>query len=200
MELKEAILNSTIKAFNEKGLKFTMDDIAHYTGISKKTIYTVFKDKEQLFLTMVDYLFDGIKQEEQKILERSDWDTVTKIRKILCVMPEGYKDIDFGQLYILRDKYPQIYRQVEKRLESGWEGTISLLQQGMEEGAIRSMQIPILKLMMESTLEQFFSRDILKRNRIPYAEALEEVVSILVDGILSEKQSDIEKVQEESRL
>lgn len=189
MELKKAILNSTIKAFREKGLKFTMDDIAHYTGISKKTIYTVFEDKEQLFLTMVDYLFDGIKQEEQKILERSDWDTVTKIRKILCVMPEGYKDIDFGQLYILRDKYPRIYRQVEKRLESGWEGTISLLQQGMEEGVIRSMQIPILKLMMESTLEQFFSRDILKRNRIPYAEALEEVVSILVDGILSEKQS-----------
>ena len=54
MELKETILEGTLKAFNEKGLKFTMDDIAEKLGMSKKTIYTVFEDKESLFLDMVD--------------------------------------------------------------------------------------------------------------------------------------------------
>ena len=39
---KELILEGTVKAFNEKGLKFTMDDVAKLLGISKKTIYTVF--------------------------------------------------------------------------------------------------------------------------------------------------------------
>ena len=28
MELKESILNATIEVFNEKGMKFTMDDIS----------------------------------------------------------------------------------------------------------------------------------------------------------------------------
>ena len=64
MELKETILQGTIKVYSQKGLKFTMDDVAKALGMSKKTIYTVFRDKESLFLTMVDYMFDSIKQEE----------------------------------------------------------------------------------------------------------------------------------------
>ena len=38
--------------------------------------------------------------------------------------------------------------------------------------------------MMEATIEQFFQRDVLVINGISYNEALEEVVDILVDGIL----------------
>lgn len=183
MELKTSILEGTIKAFNLKGLKFTMDDIAGILSMSKKTIYTVFKDKEELFLTMVDYIFDSIKESEQKILEDPELTTLDKIKRILGVLPEGYKEIDFRQLFSLKDKYPKIYSQVEKRLETGWESTISLLEQGMEEGVIRPVKIPIVKMMLEAAVEQFFQRDILVRNKISYTEALEEVVNILVIGI-----------------
>lgn len=185
MELKKKILDSTIRIFRVKGLKFTMDDIAKDIGISKKTIYTVFADKEALFFNMVDYLFDGIKEEEKKVLERADLTTKEKIRKVLSVMPDTYKDLDFTQLFVLRQKYPDIYRQVEVRLENGWEGTIVLLEQGIQEGVIRPVMIPIFKMMMEASLEQFFSRDILKQNNISYGDALEEVVTILMEGILA---------------
>ena len=154
MELRETILEGTIQAFNKKGLKFTMD-----------------------------YCFDSIKESEQKVLSDTSLDTVGKIRAILGVLPEGYKDIDFRQLYLLKDKYPKIYKKVEQRLETGWETTIVLIQQGIHEGTVRPIQIPILKTMLEATLEQFFQRDILITNQISYNEALEEVVNILVDGI-----------------
>lgn len=183
MELKETILEETIQAFNEKGLKFTMDDVAKMLGMSKKTIYTVFRDKESLFYAMVDYMFDSIKESEKAILEDESLSTLEKVRKILGVMPESYKDIDFRQLYLLKDKYPAIYKQVEKRLETGWETTIALLEQGMQEGVIRKVDIPIVKMMLEASLEQFFQRDILIRNQLSYMEALDEVVEILVDGI-----------------
>lgn len=183
MELREAILDGTIKAFNKKGLKFTMDDIAAQLGISKKTIYTVFSDKNSLISEMVDYCFDFIKESEKRVLEDNSLDTVEKIRAILGVLPDGYKDIDFRQLYLLKDKYPKIYKKVEQRLETGWETTIALLEQGMEEGKIRTVKIPILKTMMEATIEQFFRRDVLIANKISYQEALDEVVNILVDGI-----------------
>ena len=81
MELQEQILEETLKIFNEKGLKFTMDDIAHDLGISKKTIYTIFKTKEQLFFTMVDYLFDQIKVSEQQVMHNDDLSVVEKIEK-----------------------------------------------------------------------------------------------------------------------
>lgn len=183
MRQKEMILEGTVKAFNEKGLKFTMDDVAKILGMSKKTIYTVFRDKESMFLAMVDYMFDSIKESERRIVEDEKLTTKQKIRAILGVIPEGYRDVDFRQLYLLKDKYPAIYKQVERRLETGWETTIALLEQGMEEGVIRRVDIPIVKMMLEATLEQFFQRDVLIQNQISYMKALDEVVEILVDGI-----------------
>lgn len=183
--MKEKILEATIKVFNEKGLKFTMDDIAKELSMSKKTIYTVFSDKNSLFGEMVDYCFDRIKESEDAILKDGNLSTVEKIKRILGVLPESYADIDFRQLYLLKDKYPDIYRKVEERLESGWEGTITLLNQGMKEGVIRPVNVILIKTMLEATLEQFFQRDILIVNQISYKDALDEVVSIIVDGIVA---------------
>ena len=87
-------------------------------------------------------------------------------------------------MYQLKEKYPNIYKQVEFRLETGWEETIVLIEQGIAEGSIRPIKIPILKTMMESALEQFFQRDVLVQNDISYKEALDEVVNILMDGII----------------
>lgn len=184
MDNKEKILEATIKVFNRKGLKFTMDDIASELSMSKKTIYTVFRDKESMFFAMVDYCFDKIKESENEILSDDSLSTVEKIRGVLAVLPSGYKDVDFRQLYTLKDKYPNTYSRVEERLETGWEKTIALINQGIEEGSIRPVNVNLLKSMLEAIIEQFFQRDILIRNQISYAEALEEVVNILVDGIV----------------
>lgn len=188
MDIKEQILKTTLLIFNDKGLKFTMDDIAEQLKISKKTLYKVFDDKEALFLAMVDYMFDTIKASERAVVEDNSLSTVEKIHKILGVLPEGYKEIDLRQLYLLKDKYPKIYKQVELRLETGWEITIELIEQGIAEGCIQPIRIPILKMMLEASLEQFFQRDILIQNKISYQDALEEVVNILMEGIKIHKQ------------
>ena len=101
--IREQILEATILVFNKKGMKFTMDDIARELGMSKKTIYTVFADKQELVYDMVDYCFDSIKESEQKVMKNGELSTLEKIHEILGVLPEGYKEIDFSQLYILRD-------------------------------------------------------------------------------------------------
>ncbi|MBQ1993223.1 MAG: TetR/AcrR family transcriptional regulator [Lachnospiraceae bacterium] len=181
---KSRILEATLRVFNRKGLKFTMDDIASELSMSKKTIYTVFKDKETMFLDMVDYCFDSIRECEKRVFEDNKLSTIDKIRKIISVMPESYKDIDFRQLYILKDKYPKIYRHVEERIEDGWETTIVLFEKGIAEGEIRPINVYLFKTIVEATLEQFFQRDVLIVNDIPYNDALSEIVSILVDGIV----------------
>ena len=183
-EQRIRILEGVIKAFNEKGLKFTMDDLAAILGMSKKTIYKIYRDKEEMFFAMVDFLFDKIKDSENTILNDTSLSLEEKISKILGVMPEGYNEIDFKQLFSLRDKYPQIYSRVEERLENGWEITISLLEEGQKQGIVRDISLPIMKMMLEASLEQFFQRDILYRNNLSYAEALEQVVGILLKGIM----------------
>ena len=93
------------------------------------------------------------------------------------------KSYTVNTLGYLKEKYPKIYRRVEERLESGWENTIALIEQGIAEGVVRLVNIAIYKVMLEATIEQFFQRDVLVSNQISYADALDEVVGILVDGI-----------------
>ena len=185
MELKERIMEGAVVCFQEKGIKFTMDDLAEKLGMSKKTIYTVVEGKDELLVAMVEHIFGSIKESEEEVLWSENISTVEKLRRILAVFPEAYKDINFQGVFELREKYPEIYEVVEQRLETGWEATIALLEQGMTEGVIRKINIPIFKMMYEASLEQFFQRDILQRNKISYQDALREVVEIMVDGIIA---------------
>ena len=134
-----------------------------------------FKKKEPSLSERLKNLFDLIDELNQtKIFSDCDRELlITKLTQTRNYYTHGNS----------KDKYPKIYKKVEQRLETGWETTIALIQQGIHEGTVRPIQIPILKTMMEATLEQFFQRDILITNQISYNEALEEVVNILVDGI-----------------
>lgn len=183
MELKERIIEATIAEFNDKGLKFTMNDVAKRLEISKKTIYTVFDDKENLILETIDYGFAKIKESEQQIVEDDSLDIVEKIEKIMVVLPDSYKKIDFRQIYAMQDKYPRLYKKIENRIESGWEATIELIEQGIAMKKIKPIVVPVLKSMVESSIEHFISSTILIQNNISYEQALEEMIQIIIDGI-----------------
>lgn len=186
-EQRAKVLEGAITAFNHKGLKFTMDDLAAILGMSKKTIYKLYRDKEEMFSSMVEYSFNKIKESEAEIFSNDKLSTIDKLTKILGVLPERYLEIDLRQLYLLREKYPDIYIQIEERLENGWENTIALLEQGMKEGVIRPVNVALFKMMFEASIERFFQRDILVSNGISYAEALNEVVAILINGITAKE-------------
>ena len=94
-KLRNDIILSTIEVFNDRGVTFTMSDVATNIHISKKTIYKEFDTKEELLDTVVDYIFDNIKAKEEQIMNDKSLSTVDKLRKILGAMPENYRDIDF---------------------------------------------------------------------------------------------------------
>lgn len=182
-EAKEEIMNAVLEEFQDKGLKFTMDDIAKHVGMSKKTLYEIFRDKDTLFDEMVEHTFSKIKEEERKVLEDPLLPIVEKIRKIMVVLPGRYENLNVRQIALMEQKYPKVYRQIQKRLESDWEPTIALLREGMEAGEIRKISIPVLKAMIEGTISQFFSRNVLSEENVSYAEALDEMMDIIMRGI-----------------
>lgn len=183
--LRHRILEATIPLFNAHGLKFTMDQLARSLGMSKKTIYAVFPDKKKLLEAMADHCFDFIRRSKDRLMEDDTLPYAEKLRLVLGTLTEKYESIDLSRLHDLKEKYPTVYERVAQRLESGWESTVALLEQGIADGALRPFEIPIFKLMMESTLEQFFQSDVLVRSGLSYKQALDQVVDILLRGILA---------------
>lgn len=188
MALKEKIMEATIDEFNEKGIKFTMDDLAKRLGMSKKTLYTVFKDKETLFIETANYCFDAIKKSEAKILEDEHLDVVEKIKRILVVLPEQYKNIDWRKIYAGKEKFPDVYKEIKRRLESDWSATIALIEQGVKQEKIKPICIPVLKVMVQATIEQFMNTPVLIEYEINYEQALQEMIKMIMEGIQVEKQ------------
>lgn len=183
-ELKVRILDEAAKWFDSKGTRFTMDDLARSLGMSKKTIYTVFRDKRSIMIETIDRFFDDALAEEKQIIADDSLTTVEKLLKVLGRVPERYVHTDLSQLNVLKEKYPSVYKHWKSCRESYWFGAEALLKQGIEEGSIRPISITIFKTMFQSTIETFFQKDVLIKNKISYQDALAEVTSILVNGII----------------
>jgi hypothetical protein len=86
-------------------------------------------------------------------------------------------------MFQLKDKYPKVYSKINDRLENDWEETITLIEQGIEEGSIRPISIPTLKVIFEATVEKFLSSDVLIKFNMEYQNALNNMIDILMDGI-----------------
>jgi AcrR family transcriptional regulator len=184
MDLKERILEAVIEEFNEKGIKFTMEDVARRLGISKRTLYETVKEKEALFIEAVDYVFSAIKESENKIAQDTSLDIVEKLKRILIVLPEKYKTIDFRKLYDVKRKYPKIFAQIEKRLESQWDVTFTVMEQAMEEGRIKRISLPVFQAIFSGTIEYYLSRSVLMDSQMSYEDALGQMLDIIINGIV----------------
>ncbi|MBR0469010.1 MAG: TetR/AcrR family transcriptional regulator [Mogibacterium sp.] len=186
-DLRVRILDEASRQFNKKGIKFTMDDLARSLGMSKKTIYTVFEDKRSIMTETIDRFFDDALIEEEMILNDDRLTIVEQLKAIIGNVPERYTQNDIAQLYVLKEKYPSVYRHWQRCRENYWEGVGLLVNRGIEQGEIRPVSLPILKTMFQSTIEQFFQDDVLIKNHISYRKALYEVATILVDGIIAKR-------------
>lgn len=182
-DLKQKILEDTIEEFKKHGFKFTMDDIAKSLKISKKTIYTLFQDKEALFLEMVDYVYQDIKSSEARVMADASLTTIEKLKKILVVMPERYREIDWRQMYQLEKDFPAIYRKLQDKLEGQWDMTIALIHQGKQEGIIKDIPVPIIKVMFEAAMEKYVGTTVLIDNDMCFEEAVNDTLNVLMRGI-----------------
>lgn len=183
MELKDRIIDAVIEEFNEKSLKFTMEDVAKRLGISKRTLYMVVQDKEALFIETLDCVFGAIKDSEREIVEDTSLDIVEKLKKILIILPQKYKTIDYRQLYDLKERFPRVYAKIENRLETEWEPTFQIMEQAMAEGRIKKVGLPVVQAIVSGTIEYYISRKSLIDSNISYEEALQQMIDILFEGI-----------------
>jgi hypothetical protein len=127
--------------------------------------------------------FESIKKAEVEILEDTTLSTLEKIKGIIIVQPESFHSLDYKQFFSIRDKYPKLYKEIQRRIESDWEPTIQLIEQGMEEGCVKRVSIPVLKVMIEASIEHFLDSEMIQSEAFGYAFALNQMMDILMAGI-----------------
>ena len=181
---QQKVLRAAVTLFLEKGYtKTTTGEIAKAAGIGQSSFFHVFPSKEALLLDMVDDAFTRIHARKQRILD-GPGTLAEKLRAVIIALPEEYTALDLQQMDLLDEKYPRVAARVREHLETGWEPTLALLEQAMGEGVIRRVSLPVLQRMISASIEDFLADRTLDAQGISYTDALDEMISILLEGLL----------------
>ena len=91
MEVRDRIIEEATSQFFRFGIRnVTMDDIAVSLGISKRTVYEIFKDKSDLIQTCLKKLTEDGERNKTMVVSKSS----NVIEAIFVFMQEGIKAIN----------------------------------------------------------------------------------------------------------
>ena len=136
-ELRERILEVAMKAFATDGIKAVkMDYIAQSLGISKRTLYELYKNKELL-------LFEGIKkfktqrQRESMLLASESANVMDLLIRVYRVKTEEFRQVN-PQFFSDLVKYPSVLKYLEDDRQNTRTRLKAFLKRGVNEGYFRS--------------------------------------------------------------
>lgn len=150
--LRDRIVDTAMHAFATKGIKAVkMDDIAKQLGISKRTLYEIFENKEIL-------LFEGVKKfktlKEKELLEiyEKSPNVMDILLKIYRMKVEEFK-VTCPEFYSDLEKYPSVQDFFSKDKQQSRERFVEFLKRGVEEGYFRKdLNLDLLTSMFSSVM------------------------------------------------
>ena len=188
-QIKEKIILESIGLFMQYGMKsVTMDDIARHMGISKKTIYQHFKDKEEIILSATErYLESELKVMES--LQNISENAVEHLYKINVCIRDRMKNTNNSVLYDLKKYYSSAWEKyVTYKQEVIFRLVLGILKEGIAEGWFRSSINPELMAYLRlAEIELSFNREYFPDDHFTLSEIHEQLFEHFTYGILSEK-------------
>lgn len=183
-EVKERIARASMALFFEKGIKqVKMDDIATHLSISKRTMYELFFNKEEL---LKEGLLLYHKERKQKIEQFTNIENV--LETILLFFMDTIKHLRNINPIFFDDilKYPDIIRLLSEDKERNSAATVQWLKEGVKQGIFRSD-------INYETMLIFLNRqkDMLQKSDIKHNFSVDDiytsVIMVLLRGISTTK-------------
>ncbi len=134
MDAKERIVQGSIELMSSQGVKSTtMDDVARHLGVSKRTIYENFGDKQSLVRAVVVERIRAIRSEHEKSVEGCE-DVIDELFASL-----KNKELTFAKhgkiAREVKRHYPDIYTTYYlKNIEESYKEAVESINRGIEQG------------------------------------------------------------------
>lgn len=191
-ETRQRILDYCEKLFMKLGIRsITMDDIARNLGMSKKTIYLYFKDKDDLVHEMCLNHFEKEKCEWQNIEANSPTALHELLELVKHFIAES-KIINPSLLYDLQKYHPRSWAVIhDTKICDIRRHMEELLQRGIAEGLFRAeINTKILAQFRVASVEMGFNQDYFPHTEFNTWEVQITLLDIFVRSILNIKGTE----------
>ena len=187
--MKERILEETERLFWKYGVRsVTMEEIAKQLGISKKTIYQHFTDKEQILYEVLQDKM-GKHQSEMACAVIETTNPVEEIMNVLNMMQKNADQISPNLLIDIKRYYPQAFLLFRKyKEEHVLRSILENIQKGIDQGLYRSDINPdILARLRVEQIELAFDNDIFPTDQYTMHDVQHELMHHFIRGMLTDK-------------
>jgi TetR/AcrR family transcriptional regulator, cholesterol catabolism regulator len=158
----ERIIQGGEELFLTAGIKsVTMDDIAKHLGMSKKTIYQFFKDKNELVIALVKKKLQDDEDQMCAIISKSG-NVIEEMINMMKCSEEIFSRINPIVIHDMQKYHPDAWKQFQNFKSDVLIHTLEeLLTKGIKQGYIRpDIDVKILARMRVSQVELGFNSSI----------------------------------------
>jgi AcrR family transcriptional regulator len=166
MEMKERIQKKADELFTRYGIRsITMDEIASQLGMSKKTIYQYFSDKDEL----VDAVIANVIEYSRECCEKDRLEADNAIDEVFKAL---------GMMFDLERYHPRTYKRFLDHKNKYLYHTIILnLERGIREELFRpEMKLEIIARFRLESMMLAFNPEVFKESKATLAELHQEIL------------------------
>ncbi len=193
MELRGKILQGAYSLFNARGLKsVTMEEVAGHLGMSKKTLYSEFRNKEEVIIDITRLELEKQKNFQEEIKHQS-LDAVHEILLVMECLSDFFSGINPQVLLEVRKYYPRAWKLFEEHKELDMMKSISEnLKRGIKEGFYRKdINVPILTRLRMGEVMVNFDHTLFPPRDFHPKQIHEESLKLFLYGITTVKGRNI---------
>lgn len=135
-EIQNQIVEAAHELFIERGIKdVKMDDIAAKLSISKRTIYELFNDKEQLLHEVLKFQHEQMRERGKEIIRGSSH-ILEIILKLFNLHFELLKKVN-NKFFSELGKYPEICKEKQNKEKQNAKKFTAWMEMGRQQGLFR---------------------------------------------------------------
>lgn len=190
MDVKEKeILQQASEIFGRYGIKsITMEELSRQLGISKKTLYQYFTDKNELVEKTVNLMIERNNCSMRDILQKN-MNAVEEMFEVYRFVGERVRNHNQSLEFDLQRYYPQVFRTMrDVHRSKTLEALRNNLGKGIEEGYYRAdINIDIIAKLNLLRMEYFMHTDLISMEELHSNDFFHEVFKYHIYGVISAK-------------
>lgn len=185
---KFELLERSSIVFMKYGLKsVTMDDLCREIGVSKKTIYKYFNDKNDLILTIIQFKI-GIDKELCQVCTNSATNAIEELVNISRFIIEQLGNVNPSVFLDLKKHYPEAWKCMH---DHKWEFVLNNIRdnivRGKEENLYRENLNPdIISRYYVSSMDALMDGDVYPFPEFKTDEVLTEILRFHIRGLAND--------------
>jgi AcrR family transcriptional regulator len=160
-----------------------MSDIANELGISKRTLYEVFRDKEELLEECINFHM-GKADREIKQMEENSENVVDALMRMYGKHLKEAKSVNKSMVHDLKKYHPHIYEKVECRQRAGMDTFMPLFERGREQGLLRNdVNFEIVSWLLKSQFKALMEDEYIPTDKYSADEFIRAIILNFIRGI-----------------